>query len=242
MFEEIKPHIAELRKRLIICLLTLIAFFILCFSYYEIILKFMIAPLNEALPANSKIIFTQLGETFFTAMKVSFFSSLLISMPIIFWQIWLFVAPGLYDNEKKYVIPFVVAASLMFFLGAAFCYYVVIPVAFKFLINFGGEIAASMPSIGQYVGFFTKLIIAFGLSFELPVITFFLALVGFVTDIILKEFFRYAIVIIFIFAAIMTPPDVLSQFMLATPLILLYVLSIIIAKIVNPAKKDDENE
>ena len=242
MFEEIKPHIAELRKRLVICLLTLIVFFVLCFSYYEIILNFMTAPLNEALPPNSKIIFTQLGETFFTAMKVSFFTSLLISMPIIFWQIWLFVAPGLYDNEKKYVIPFVGAASLMFFLGAAFCYYVVIPVAFKFLINFGGGIAASMPSIGQYVGFFTKLIIAFGISFELPVITFFLALVGFITDKSLKEFFRYAIVIIFIFAAIMTPPDVLSQFMLAAPLILLYLLSIIIAKMVNPAKKDEYDE
>ena len=242
MFEEIKPHLAELRKRLVICLLTLIVMFVICFSFYEIILNFMTAPLKEVLPKGREIVFTQLGETFFTAMKVSFFTAILISIPIIFWQIWLFVAPGLYDNEKKYVIPFVSAASFMFFLGAAFCYYVVIPVAFKFLINFGGEAYAAMLSISAYVGFFTKLVIAFGISFELPVLTFFLALVGFVTDQSLKSFFRYAIVIIFIFAAIMTPPDVLSQFMLAAPLIVLYLISILIAKMVNPAPKEDKEE
>lgn len=242
MFEEIKPHLAELRKRLVICLLTLIVMFVICFSFWEIILNFMTAPLKEVLPKGREIVFTQLGETFFTAMKVSFFTAILISIPIIFWQIWLFVAPGLYDNEKKYVIPFVSAASFMFFLGAAFCYYIVVPVAFKFLINFGGEAYAAMLSISAYVGFFTKLVIAFGISFELPVLTFFLALVGFVTDQSLKSFFRYAIVIIFIFAAIMTPPDVLSQFMLAAPLIVLYLISILIAKMVNPAPKEDKEE
>ncbi|MDA3046595.1 twin-arginine translocase subunit TatC [Campylobacter sp. VBCF_06 NA8] len=242
MFEELKPHLAELRKRLVICVITVILMFVVCFNYWEIILDFMKAPLVKVLPDDGKVVFTQLGETFFTAMKVSFFTSLLLSMPIIFWQAWLFVAPGLYDNEKKYVIPFVLSASVMFFLGAAFCYYFVIPVAFNFLINFGGEAYSAMLKIGEYVGFFTKLVVAFGISFELPVVTFFLAKLGLITNKSLTSFFRFAIVIIFVFAAIMTPPDVLSQFMLAGPLIVLYALSILIAKMVNPYKTDDDDE
>ena len=226
MFEELKPHLAELRKRLIICVLSLIVLFVICFGFWEIILNFMTAPLIKVLPQGSEVIFTQVAEAFFTAMKVSFFASLLISMPIIFWQAWLFVAPGLYDNEKKYVIPFVLSASVMFLLGAAFCYFFVIP----------------MPKIGEYVGFFTKLVVAFGISFELPIVTFFLAKIGFVTDESLKGFFRYAIVVIFIFAAVMTPPDILSQFLLAVPLIVLYGFSIYIAKMVNPATKDDDEK
>ena len=128
----------------------------------------------------------------------------------------------------------------MFFLGAAFCYFFVIPVAFNFLINFGAEQFTAMPKIGEYVGFFTKLVVAFGISFELPVVTFFLAKIGLVTNKNLSDFFRYAIVIIFIFAAVMTPPDILSQFMLAAPLIVLYLLSIFIAKMINPYKQEDD--
>ncbi|WP_281530194.1 twin-arginine translocase subunit TatC [Campylobacter hominis] len=237
MFEELKPHIVELRKRLVICVVALLVVFIATFSFWKEILDFVLMPLKEVLPEQSNVVFTQLAEAFFTAIKVSFFASLFISAPIIFWQFWLFVAPGLYDNEKKYVLPFVFFASIMFFLGAAFCYFFVIPVAFKFLITFGGEVATAMPKIDEYVGFFTKLIIAFGISFELPVITFFLAKIGLITNKSLSEFFRYAIVVIFIFAAIMTPPDVLSQFMLAVPLIALYALSIFIAKCVNPYKE-----
>ncbi|CZE47171.1 twin-arginine translocase subunit TatC [Campylobacter geochelonis] len=242
MFEDIKPHLVELRKRLVICVLSVIVAFLICFNFWEAILDFMTQPLVKILPKGSEIIFTQLAEAFFTAMKVSFFAGLLISMPIIFWQFWLFVAPGLYDNEKKYVIPFVVSASVMFALGAAFCYYFVIPVAYDFLINFGEKLFTAMPKIGEYVGFFTKLIVAFGISFELPVITFFLAKLGVINDKSLSEFFRYAIVIIFVFAAIMTPPDVLSQFMLAVPLVLLYGISILIAKAVNPAKPEENSD
>lgn len=243
MFEDLKPHIIELRKRLIISAFAVIICFGVCFNFWNPLLAFMTAPLKSALPVGSDIIFTQIAEPFFTAMKVAFFAGLILSLPIIFWQFWLFVSPGLYDNEKKYVIPFVLSATIMFLLGGAFCYYFVIPVGFKFLINFGGELFKALPSIGDYVGFFTKLVVAFGISFELPVITFFLAKLGLVTDQTLKGSFRYAIVGIFIFAAIMTPPDIYSQFLLAAPLILLYGLSILIAKIVNPAptnKSDDE--
>ena len=243
MFEDLRPHLIDLRKRLLIRALSVIVCFIICFNFWAPLLDFMTAPLKAVLPDNSNIIFTQVAEPFFTAMKVAFFAGLLLALPIIFWQFWLFVAPGLYENEKKYVIPFVLSATVMFAVGSAFCYYFVVPVGFAFLINFGGTLFQALPSIGDYVGFFTKIVVAFGISFELPVVTFFLAKIGMITDESLKGFFRYAVVGIFIFAAIMTPPDVLSQFMLAIPLIGLYSLSILIAKMVNPAPKDiDEDE
>lgn len=240
MFEDLKPHLAELRKRLVICVLCVILFFFISFGFWENILHFMIAPLKSVLPAGSDVIFTQVTEPFFTAMKVSFFASLLVSLPVVFYQAWLFVAPGLYDNEKKYILPFVSSASAMFLIGCAFCYYFVIPTATNFLVAFGGKMFTAMPKIEEYVDFFAKLAIAFGISFELPVITFFLAKLGIITDKSLSSFFRYAIVIIFIFAAIMTPPDILSQLLLAGPLIGLYALSIYIAKLVNPETNDDE--
>ena len=242
MFDDLKPHLIELRKRLIISCAALIIAFGLCFGFWQILLDFMVAPLRAVLPASSDIIFKEVTEPFFTAMKVAFFAGLMLSVPVIFWQFWLFVAPGLYDNEKKYVIPFVLSASAMFGAGAAFCYYFVLPAGLSFLINFGGQLFLAMPSIGEYVGFFTKLVIAFGLSFELPVITLFIAKIGLVTDESLKAYFRYAVVGIFVFAAIMTPPDILSQIMLACPLVALYALSIYIAKLVNPASKDNDED
>lgn len=242
MFEELKPHLVELRKRLIICALAILVCFFISFGFWKIILKFMTQPLMDVMPAGSAMIYTGVAEAFFTAMKVSFFVSLLASLPIIFWQFWLFVSPGLYENEKKYVIPFVISASFMFFIGSAFCYYVVIPIAYTFLINFSGELFTAMPKISEYVGFFSKFIIAFGISFELPVVTFFFAKLGMVNDKTLSDFFRYAVVAIFIFAAIMTPPDVLSQLLLAFPLVILYGLSILIAKMVNPYQDEDSDD
>ena len=241
MFEELKPHLIELRKRLFISVVTVIVMFVVCFSFWNQILDFIIAPLQNTLPDNQKMVFLEVQEPFFVAMKVAFFTGFLFSLPIIFWQFWLFVAPGLYENEKKYVIPFVISATFMFLVGAAFCYYVVVPIGFAFLINFGQQLFSAMLNIGGYVGFFAKLVIAFGIAFELPVITFFLAKLGLVDDKMLKNSFRYAIVVIFIFAAIMTPPDILSQFLMAVPLIGLYGLSIFIAARVNPAK-DEEPE
>ncbi len=239
MFEELKPHLVELRKRLAISIFAVMICFGLCFLFWNPLLAWMTAPLKQALPVGSNIVFTQVQEPFFTAMKVAFFAGLILALPVIFWQFWLFVAPGLYENEKKYVIPFVISATFMFICGAAFCYYVVVPLGFQFLINFGGQLFTAMPSIGEYVGFFTKILIAFGISFELPVITFFLAKIGLIDDVILKKYFRYAIIVIFTFSAIVTPPDVLSQFLMAVPLLGLYGLSILIAK---SASQKDESE
>ena len=234
MFEELKPHIADLRKRLTISIITIIVMFFVVFSFWQPLLDIMTKPLIEVLPEGSKMIFTAVPEQFFTAVKVSFFASFLISLPVVFWQFWIFVAPGLYEHEKKLVIPFVLFATIMFLSGAFFAYYVVIPIGFEFLINFSGGMFTAMPSIGEYVGFFTKLLVAFGISFEMPVITFFLAKIGLVTDKTLTDFFRYAVVIIFILAALLTPPDMITQFLMAIPMILLYGMSILIAKSINP--------
>ena len=240
MLEELKPHLSELRKRLGISIAVIFVMFFVCFSFWEPLLDWMITPLHTVLPEGSSVIFTKVQEPFFTAIKVAFFAGLIVSLPVIFWQFWLFVAPGLYENEKRLVIPFVLFATVMFLMGASFCYYVVIPLGFEFLVNFGGELFTALPSIGEYVGFFTKLLFGFGLAFELPVITFFLAKIGLVDDEAMKGFFRYAIVIIFFVAALLTPPDILTQFLMAGPLILLYGVSILIAKAVNPAPPKEE--
>ncbi len=240
MFDELKPHLIELRKRLGISVAVLFVSFFACFSFWEPILAWMILPLESVLPAGSEVIFTKVQEPFFTALKVSFFSGFILSLPIIFWQFWLFIAPGLYENEKRLVVPFVLAATLMFLMGATFCYYIVVPLGFDFLVNFGAQLFKALPSIGEYVSFFTKLLFGFGLAFELPVITFFFAKLGFVTDKSLIGFFRYAIIIIFLVAALLTPPDLLTQFLMAGPLIILYGVSILVAKAVNPEL--DENE
>lgn len=240
MFEDLKPHLAELRKRLVISVIAIVIGFFVCFFFYEPILEWMMIPAKEALPANSQMVAVEIQETFFTALKVAFFAGFILVLPIIFWQLWLFLAPGLYENEKKLVIPFVFFATLMFLIGASFAYYIVVPIGFSFLINFGSAVVTVLPSIGMYVGFFTKLLIGFGISFEMPVITFFLAKIGVVDDRMLKDFFRYAIVFIFILSAILTPPDVVSQLLMAGPLTILYGVSIYIAKVFNPAPKDDE--
>ena len=243
MFEDLKPHIADLRKRLIIISITLFVMFFACFFVYEPILNFMMVPVEAVLPEGSKMVAIEVQETFFTALKVAFFSAFIVSLPVIFWQMWLFISPGLYANEKKIIVPFVIGATCMFILGAIFSYYVVVPFGFEFLVGFGSQVVSVMPSIGKYVSFFTKIVFGFGIAFELPVITFFLAIVGVVNDQMMKDFFKYAVVLIFIFAALLTPPDVVTQFLMAGPLILLYLISIYIAKIFNPADKlEDEDE
>lgn len=242
MFEELRPHLIELRKRLLISVLCVGVMFLVCFAFNAKILAILTLPLEAVLPEIAKQInFIEVQEPLFTAMKVSFFTAFLIALPVIFWQFWRFVAPGLYDNEKRLALPFVLFASTMFLLGSLFCYFVVVPFTFKFLIDFGANVQNFKPviSIGSYVGFFTKLMIAFGLAFEMPVITYFFAKLGLMDDDFLKRNFRIAVLAIFIFAALMTPPDVFSQFMLALPLCALYGLSILIAKRINPAPKDE---
>lgn len=240
MFDDLKPHIADLRKALSISVGSIFVMFFICFSFNTLILNFMIEPLLAALPKGSTVIFTKVQEPFFTAIKVSFFTGFLLSLPIIFWQIWVFIAPALYASEKKFVLPFVLFATTMFLLGASFSYYVVVPIGLQFLINFGSELFSALPSIGEYVGFFTKLVFGFGIAFELPVITLFLAKIGVVNGEMLRNFFKFAVVIIFVLSALLTPPDMVTQFLMAIPMVILYGFSILIADYVGKKKEDEE--
>ena len=254
MFDDLRPHLVELRKRLGLSVLSVFIAFIVAFIFHEAILEWITAPLNEALnevahlskkAADGMVTTHQVGGAFFVALKVSFFAAILGALPYILYQLWLFVAPGLYSNEKKMIIPFVVGGSIMFFIGVMFAYYVVTPFGFQFLITFGSFLYTPLINIEDYVGFFTKIMMGFGLAFELPVFAYFLALLGLVTDKSLKDFFKYAVLIIFVVAALLTPPDVLTQLLMAAPLIALYGVSILIVKSVNPhieEENDDESE
>jgi len=324
MFDDLRPHLVELRKRLGLSVLSVFIAFIIAFTFHNQILGWITQPLNNALvevgriiesqekatwtmksdevnvtktPAvqaaeklkdnlyeaakvadpklapllknaadaaesldtiikkrdvesarpnkhnfEGKITTHQVGGAFFVALKVSFFAGLLGAMPFILYQLWLFVAPGLYSNEKKMVIPFVVGGSIMFFIGVMFAYYIVTPFGFQFLITFGSFLYTPFINIEDYVGFFTKIMLGFGVAFELPVFAYFLALLGLVTDRTLIDFFKYAIVIIFVLAALLTPPDILTQLLMAAPLIILYGVSILIFRMVNPEKNEDDGE
>ncbi|MFK5976669.1 MAG: twin-arginine translocase subunit TatC [Sulfurovum sp.] len=251
MFDNIKPHLIELRKRLGLSVLSVFVAFVIAFIFHEILLEWITAPLNEALEqvahlskkaADGMVTTHQVGGAFFVAIKVSFFAGLLGAMPFILYQIWLFIAPGLYNNEKKMVIPFVVGGSVMFFVGVMFAYYIVTPFGFQFLITFGSFLYTPLINIEDYVGFFTKIMMGFGIAFELPVFAYFLAILGLITDKTLKDFFKYAVLIIFVLAALLTPPDVLTQLLMAIPLIILYGASILIVKVVNPHIEDDDAE
>jgi sec-independent protein translocase protein TatC len=251
MFDELRPHLIELRKRLAISVASLIVMFFVMFYFHEQLLTWITQPLNDALievgkkslhAAEGMVTTSQVGGAFFVALKVSFFAAIMGALPIILGQIWMFVAPGLYANEKKMIIPFIVGGSFMFFVGVLFAYYVVTPFGFDFLITFGSFKYTPLINIEDYVGFFTKIMFGFGLAFELPIFAYFLALLGMVDDRQMREFFKYAIVIIFIVAALLTPPDVLTQLLMAGPLVILYGFSIIIVRLVNPAPPLEEDE
>ena len=255
MFDELRPHLVELRKRLGISVGSLIVMFFVMFYFHEPILEWMVEPLNIALlevgkksvhAAEGMVTTSQVGGAFFVALKVSFFAAIIGALPIILSQIWMFIAPGLYANEKKMIIPFIVGGTLMFLIGVLFAYYVVTPFGFDFLITFGSFKFTPLINIEDYVGFFTKIMFGFGIAFELPIFAYFLALLGMVDDRQMRDFFKYAIVLIFIVAALLTPPDVLTQLLMAGPLIILYAFSILIVRFVNPAEpleeEDDDEE
>ena len=251
MFDELRPHLVELRKRLGISVGSLIVMFFVMFFFHEPILNWMVEPLNIALlevgkksvhAADGMITTSQVGGAFFVALKVSFFAAIVGALPIILSQIWMFIAPGLYSSEKKMIIPFILGGTTMFIVGVLFAYYVVTPFGFDFLITFGSFKFTPLINIEDYVGFFTKIMFGFGVAFELPVFAYFLALLGLVDDRQMIAFFKYAIVIIFIVAALLTPPDILTQLLMAGPLIILYGLSIFIVKMVNPAPPLEEEE
>jgi sec-independent protein translocase protein TatC len=243
-------HLAELRRRLIWSAIAFVICFLVCYHFAPKIYDFLAAPLAHALEAQGQkpeLIYTALYEAFFTYVKVAVFAAAFISFPIVAVQIWLFVAPGLYKREKRALLPFLVATPVLFFLGGALAYYVFFPVAWKFFLSFqqsGGSVDIELlPKVADYLNIVMKLIFAFGLSFELPVLLTLLGKVGIVSYATLKKYRRYAYVGCFIMAAIMAPPDVPSQCIMAGLLIFLFEISLLLVRIVEPKREDlDEDE
>lgn len=233
-------HLIELRRRLFHSLIALLITFLICFYFANPIFDFLVEPLAALWEGEEerRLIYTALHEKFFTNIKVAFFAALFFSFPLVASQVWLFVAPGLYRNEKMAFLPFLVATPVLFLLGASMVYYIVMPVAWQFFASFqqfGAEGALPielLPKVGEYLSLVMRLIFAFGISFELPVLITLLARVGLATSDGLKSKRRYAIVLAFVAAAILTPPDPLSQISLAVPIVLLYEISILCARMI----------
>ncbi len=236
-------HLIELRKRLTNSLIALGIGFFFCYYFKDLLFELITAPLTEALPPDSYLIYTGLTQAFFTYMKVAFFSSLILTSPFIFYQVWKFISPALLPQEKKLVLPFVLSSTLLFLSGITFGYFVVLPPAFKFFISFNSQYLQALITFNEYISLFIKFLLGFGVSFQLPVMIFFLAKLGIVNAKLLSKNRKYAILMIFIVAAILTPsPDALSQILMAIPLLFLYEVSIFVAKFAAKKKELPVND
>ena len=222
-------HLDELRKHLFRCAIAAFIGFVACYAFAERMFELLMRPLTPLLPENTHLIFTSLPEGFFTYLKLAAVAGIFLTSPYIFYEIWLFVAPGLYKHERKWILPIAFFSAFFFTAGALFGYLVVFPFAFKFFISFTTELIRPMPSLREYLSFTIKMLIAFGVAFELPLFIFFLARFGIVTSSGLRKKRKYAILFAFIVSAVLTPPDVVSQSLMAGPLILLYELGIWVA-------------
>ncbi len=243
-------HLKELRTRLLYSFVALLLAFLVCFYFSDNIFNFLAAPLSELWQDQEqrRMIFTALHEKFFTDVKIAFFAAFCVAFPVLISQIWLFVAPGLFQNEKKAFLPFLLMTPVLFLLGASFVYYLMVPVAWEFFLGFeqaagDGQMAIVLePKVSEYLSLVMRLILAFGVCFELPVLLVLLVRAG-ITDaqgLITKR--RYAILLAFVVAAIVTPPDPISQISLAIPIILLYEISIICAKMIEKKAAKEEAE
>ncbi len=239
--ESFVSHLVELRDRLIRSLIVVFLLFGVCFYFSADIMKFLSQPLYQALPAGTRPIFTDQAGAFFTLTKVAFLTALLLSLPWVLYQAWAFVAPGLYDHEKKFALPLIVSSVFFLVVGIGFAYLFVLPVAYKFFISFSVETGAEvLQDLQKYWDFTLAIFFGFGVTFEVPVVQMLLVKLGMVSVEQLKHARRYVIVGAFIIAAILTPPDVVSQFMLAVPLLLLYEFGIVISAFIKARSKAPE--
>ena len=243
-------HLTELRQRLIRSIVFLTVLFVICYYFSEYIYGFLVDPYADAVKDDGtkrRLIFTALQETFLTYLKVSFFAAFFFTSPFILIQIWKFIAPGLYEHEKSAIMPYLIITPILFFLGGMLVYYLIMPLAIKFFLSFESSgINTNLPiqleaKVNEYLSLVMKLIFAFGLSFQLPVILSLLARIGVVDSKFLKDRRKYVIVMIFATAAILTPPDPITQIGLAIPLLILYELSIYSVKIIEKKLKEKEN-
>jgi sec-independent protein translocase protein TatC len=234
-------HLEELRRRLVICAIAVGVGFAISYIFSKQLFSFLILPLTKVLPDGSRLIFTSLPEMFITYIKVSLVAGIILALPVIFYELWMFLLPALYQKERRYLFPFVLFSSILFVTGSLFGYFIVFPYGFKFFISFATEDIQALPSVKQYFSFAIRLLLAFGLVFEMPVVVLFLTKIGLITPEAMKRFRKFAILCSFILAAILTPPDVATQIMMALPLIILYEVSIFLSKGVYRKKEGGSN-
>ena len=233
-------HLDELRRRLVFSIVAVLGGFLASLFFIDRIFVFVMKPLQQILPHGGKLIYTEPTEAFMLQLKVAALAGLVLAAPVVMWQVWLFVAPGLYAREKRFALPFVAFSSLFFIGGAAFSHYVVFPTAWSFLASFTTEYMEFMPKISSTFSLYARMLLAFGLVFQMPTVVFALARMGVVTAGFLVRNIKYAILIIFVIAAVVTPTsDVVTQAMMAAPMIVLYGFSIGIAWVF--AKKKPRN-
>jgi sec-independent protein translocase protein TatC len=233
-------HLDELRKRLIQAILGLVVGCAIAYIFIGRIFDFIMLPLQQMLPGGNKLMFTSGSEPFMLYLKIGFFAGLFIASPWVLWQVWLFIAPGLYSHEKKFAIPFVFLSTVFFVLGGVFCHYVAFPWTWKFFISFETPYMVFMPKIDEAFGLYTKMMLGFGLIFEMPTLVFFLARMGVISARFLLRYFKYAVLIIFIVAAVISPgTDVMSQTIMAVPMLGLYAISILVAWIFGKKRTAD---
>lgn len=225
-------HLEELRWRLLKSMFAVIVMAMAAFYFAEQIVEFVRLPLGDV-----KLYNIAVTGTFYAYLKVSLITGVLGALPIIFYQMWMFIAPGLYNREKKFILPMVVVSTILFIIGAGFCYLLVLPMSFQFLIGFSGEAVVNTITIGSYISFVGLMMLAFGFGFQMPIIAYFLAKIGLLKPSFLVKGRRYSIVIILIVGAILTPPDVFTQVLMAIPLYILYEISIIVVKLTAKQKK-----
>ena len=235
-------HLNELRRRLFRIVIIVLLGFVAFYGVAEYLYAYLSAPLQAQLPAGSKLIYTSPAGAFFTYMKVALVASLFGTSPISFYQVWAFIAPGLYKEEKRAVLPLAFFSSIFFVAGAAFCFFTVFPIAFKFFMGFATDTIVPMISVEEYLGFALKLLIAFGVVFEMPLFAYFLSRFGILSPDFMRRQRRYAILFIFIIAAVLTPPDVFSQCLMALPMFLLYEVSIYVSAMAYKKKEDKAEE
>lgn len=239
--ESFMSHLVELRDRLVRSLLVVVALFGLCFWFAPQIMEFLARPLTESLPPGSKAIFIDQAGAFFTLTKISFMTALLAALPVVLYQAWAFVAPGLYEHEKRFVLPLVLSSVFFLVVGIGFAYLFVLPAAYKFFFSFTQQTGAeTLQDLQKYWDFTLAIFFGFGLTFEVPVVQMLLVKLGMVTTEQLRAMRRYVIVGAFVVAAVLTPPDVLSQFMLAVPLLMLYELGIFMSGFITARSRNPD--
>ena len=236
-------HLNELRVRLMRCLIGAFVGFLACYGFAEQLFMLLMQPLITLLePSGGSLIYTGLPEAFFTHLKVAALAGLFVASPYIFYQIWMFIAPGLYEGERKYMIPIALCSAICFVTGALFGYFVVFPFGFQFFLGYASEVIRPMPSVREYFSFSTSMLFAFGLIFELPLFMFFLSVLGVVNYKSLRKFRKFAILGSFVVAAILTPPDVVSQCLMAGPMCLLYEIGIWVSYVFGKKPKESTEE